>query len=118
MVEQCKYDYAFTFIFSAREGTPACKLKDETPLKEKEERLYRLNEVVNKYFLANNKKLEGTIVPVLVEGLSEKSDMYFGYTDTNKLINFYCSKEVNVGDIVDVKVTSAKTWSLDGELVE
>ena len=118
LVEQCKYDNAFTFIFSAREGTPACKLKDETPLKEKEERLYRLNEVVNKYFLANNKKLEGAIVPVLVEGLSEKSDMYFGYTDTNKLINFYCSKEVNVGDIVDVKVTSAKTWSLDGELVE
>ena len=118
LVEQCKYDNAFTFIFSAREGTPARKLKDETPLKEKEERLYRLNGVVNKYFLANNKKLEGTIVPVLVEGLSEKSDMYFGYTDTNKLINFYCSKEVNVGDIVNVKVTSAKTWSLDGELVE
>lgn len=118
LVEQCKYDNAFTFIFSAREGTPACKLKDETPLKEKEERLYRLNEVVNKYFLENNKKLEGSIVPVLVEGLSEKSDMYYGYTDTNKLINFYCSKEVKVGDIVNVCVTSAKTWSLDGELVE
>ena len=118
LVEQCKYDNAFTFIFSAREGTPACKLKDDTPLKEKEERLYRLNEVVNKYFLENNKKLESKIVPVLVEGLSEKSDMYFGYTDTNKLINFYSSKEVLVGDIVNVKVTSAKTWSLDGELVE
>ena len=118
LVEQCKYDNAFTFIFSAREGTPACKLKDETPLKEKEERLYRLNEVVNKYFLENNKKLEGSIVPVLVEGLSEKSDMYYGYTDTNKLINFYSSKKVEVGDIVNVKVTSAKTWSLDGELVE
>ena len=118
LVEQCKYDNAFTFIFSAREGTPACKLKDETPLKEKEERLYRLNEVVNKYFLENNKKLEGSIVPVLVEGLSEKSDMYYGYTDTNKLINFYSSKEVEVGDIVNVCVTSAKTWSLDGELVE
>ena len=118
LVEQCKYDNAFTFIFSAREGTPACKLKDETPLKEKEERLYRLNEVVNKYFLENNKKLEGSIVPVLVEGLSEKSDMYYGYTDTNKLINFYSSKKVEVGDIVNVCVTSAKTWSLDGELVE
>ena len=118
LVEQCKYDNAFTFIFSAREGTPACKLKDDTPLKEKEERLYRLNEVVNKYFLENNKKLEEKVVPVLVEGLSEKSDMYFGYTDTNKLINFYSSKEVVVGDIVSVKVTSAKTWSLDGELVE
>ena len=93
-------------------------MKDDTPLKEKEERLYRLNEVVNKYFLENNKKLEEKVVPVLVEGLSEKSDMYFGYTDTNKLINFYSSKKVVVGDLVSVKVTSAKTWSLDGELVE
>ena len=117
LVEQCKYDNAFTFIFSAREGTPACKLKDDTSLKEKEDRLQRLNEVVNKYFLENNKKLEGNIVPVLVEGLSEKSDMYFGYTDTNKLINFSVDKEVKIGDIVNVKVTSAKTWSLDGELV-
>ncbi len=117
LVEKCKYDNAFTFIFSARQGTPACKLKDETSLKEKEDRLQRLNEVVNKYFLENNKKLEGKIVPVLVEGLSEKSDMYFGYTDTNKLINFSVDKEVKIGDIVNVKVTSAKTWSLDGELV-
>ena len=117
LVEKCKYDNAFTFIFSKREGTPACKLKDEVSLEEKEERLQRLNNVVNKYFLENNQKLEGSIVKVLVEGLSDKNGMFFGYTDTNKLINFSSDKEVQVGDIVDVKVTSAKTWSLDGELV-
>ena len=117
LVEKCKYDNAFTFIFSKREGTPACKLKDEVSLEEKEERLQRLNNVVNKYFLENNQKLEGSIVKVLVEGLSDKNGMFFGYTDTNKLINFSADKEVQVGDIVDVKVTSAKTWSLDGELV-
>ena len=117
LVEKCKYDNAFTFIFSKREGTPACKLKDEVSLEEKEERLQRLNNVVNKYFLENNQKLEGSIVKVLVEGLSDKNGMLFGYTDTNKLINFSSDKEVQVGDIVDVKVTSAKTWSLDGELV-
>ncbi len=118
LVEKCKYDNAFTFIFSKREGTPACKLKDDTPLEEKEERLQRLNEVVNKYFLENNKKLEGSVVEVLVEGLSDKDGMYFGYTDTNKLINFSSNKEITVGDIVSVKVMAAKTWSLDGELVE
>ena len=117
LVEKCKYDNAFTFIFSKREGTPACKLKDEVSLEEKEERLQRLNNAVNKYFLENNQKLEGSIVKVLVEGLSDKNGMFFGYTDTNKLINFSADKEVQVGDIVDVKVTSAKTWSLDGELV-
>ena len=117
LAQKCKYDNAFTFIFSPREGTPACKLKDDVTITEKEERLQRLNEIVNKYFLFNNKKLEGKVVSVLVEDLSEKNDMYFGYTDTNKLINFTVNRDVKIGDIVDVRVTSAKTWSLDGELV-
>ena len=116
LAEYCKYDNAFTFIFSAREGTPAARLKDETSIEEKEERLQRLNAVVNKYFLENNKKLEGEVLPVLVEGISEKKkDMYFGYSDTNKLINFISDNKLEVGDIVNVKITSAKTWSLDGE---
>ena len=118
LCEYCKYDNAFTFIFSERKGTPACKLKDNTTIKEKEERLYRLNEVVNKYFLENNKKLEGSVLKVLVEGTSTKSNMYYGYSETNKLINFTSKKDITVGDIVDVKITSAKTWSLDGEVVE
>ena len=119
LVEQCKYDNAFTFIFSVREGTPAARLKDDTSLEEKEMRLQRLNEVVNKYFLENNKKLENTVLPVLIEGNSEKKkDMYFGYSDTNKLINFTSNKMHKAGEIVDVKITSAKTWSLDGEEVE
>ena len=118
LAEECKYDNAFTFIFSKREGTPACLLKDEVSEEEKEERLQRLNKVVNKYFLENNKKLLDRVVPVLVEGNSEKKDMYYGYTDTNKLINFTAKREVEVGEIVSVKVTEAKTWSLDGELVE
>lgn len=118
LAEECKYDNAFTFIFSKREGTPACLLKDEVSDEEKEKRLQRLNKVVNKYFLENNKKLEGSIVPVLVEGNSEKKDMYFGYTDTNKLINFSANREVKAGEIVNVLVVEAKTWSLDGEAVE
>ena len=115
LVEECKYDNAFTFIFSAREGTPAAKLEDSVSLKEKEERLHRLNEVVNYYFLENNKALEGKVVKVLVEGISEKKNMYFGYSDTNKLINFSCEKKLQPGDIVDVLIVSAKTWSLDGK---
>ena len=114
LVEECKYDNAFTFIFSTREGTPACKLEDNTPLEEKEERLQRLNEVVNYYFLENNKKLEGTTLKVMVEGVSEKKDMYYGYSETNKLINFTSEKELVPGDIVDVEIMAAKTWSLDG----
>ena len=117
VVNYCKYDNAFTFIYSPRENTPAAKLKDDVTLEEKEQRLYKLNETVNKYFLENNKKLEGTVVDVLVEGISEKKkDNYFGYTHNNKLINF--TGEAKIGDIVKVKVTSAKTWSLDGKISE
>ena len=118
LVNTCKYDNAFSFIFSPREGTPASKIKDNVPLKEKEERLQRLNTVLNKYFLENNKKLEGKTLPVLVEGISDKKNMYYGYSDTNKLINFTSKKDVNIGDIVNVKVLKAKTWSLDGEYNE
>ena len=115
IAQHCKFDNAFTFIYSPRENTPAAKLKDETTLKEKEERLYRLNEVVNKYFLENNKRLVGTTVKVLLEGTSEKKDMYYGYTDTNKLVNFTGSNKT-IGEIVDVEIVDAKTWSLDGKI--
>ena len=117
LVKECKFDNAFTFVFSEREGTPACKLPDNTTQSEKEERLQRLNEVVNGYFLENNKKLEGKILKVLVEGVSEKKDMFFGYSETNKLINFTSDRELTCGEIVDVEITSAKTWSLDGKCI-
>ena len=117
VVNYCKYDNAFTFIYSPRENTPAAKLKDDVTLEEKEKRLYKLNVTVNKYFLENNKKLVGKIVDVLVEGLSEKKENnYFGYTNTNKLINF--TGEAKIGDIVKVEVLEAKTWSLDGKVSE
>ena len=118
LAEKCKYDNAFTFIYSPRENTPAAKFEDNVTLEEKEDRLHRLNEVVNKYFLENNKKLVGKTVKVLVEGKNTNGkDGYFGYTDTNKLININTTKDYT-GKIIDVKVTDAKTWSLDGEIDE
>ena len=115
LVNYCKFDNAFTFIYSERVGTPACKLKDSIPMEVREDRLQRLNEVVNKYFLENNEKLEGSILPVLVEGTSSKKNMYYGYSDTNKLINFVSDKKLECGEIVEVEITEAKTWSLDGK---
>ena len=118
LAEECKYDNAFTFIYSPRENTPASKLVDNVSLEEKEKRLYRLNEVVNEYFLENNKKLIGKVVPVLVEGVNTNGkDGLFGYTDTNKLINFKGDVSLT-GKIISVKVVNAKTWSLDGEIDE
>ncbi len=118
LVEECKFDNAFSFIFSPREGTAAAKIKDDTSEEEKQERLYRLNEVLNNYFLMNHQKMVGSIVPVLVEGsnASMKTSLY-GYTDTNVLINFDGDTSL-IGKIIPVKITEAKTWSIDGELVK
>ena len=116
VVNKCKYDSAFTFIFSPREGTPAAKMKDDIPLSVKEERLHRLNEVVNKYALLANEKYLGKIVPVLLENVSEKGEgKLVGYTDTMKLVNVEASKDM-LGKIVLVKITDVKTWSMDGEI--
>ena len=118
LAEECRYDSAFTFIYSPREGTPAAKMVDNVSLKEKEERLHRLNDVINKYAKEANDKLVGKVVPVLLENVSEKdSNMLAGYTDTMKLVNVKADKKY-IGKIVNVKILDAKTWSLDGEIDE
>ena len=117
VVNKCKYDGAFTFIFSPRIGTPACRMKDDISLEEKEERLQTLNNLVNKYSKENNDKYLNKIVPVLLEDYSSKNSNYLkGYTDTMKLVNVKADSSY-LGKIVNVKITSVKTWSMDGEII-
>ena len=118
VVNKCKYDSAFTFIFSPRIGTPASKMEDNVSLEEKEERLQRLNQLINKYSKENNDKYLNKIVPVLLEDYSsKKKDCLKGYTDTMKLVNVKADDSY-LGKIVNVKITSVKTWSMDGEIVK
>ena len=117
VVNTLKYDLAYTFIFSKREGTPASLMKDDTSIDEKKERLARLNEKVNEYANMNNMKYKDKIVDVLIEDYSEKEGYLMGYTDTMKLVNVKASDEY-LGKIVKVKITDVKTWSLDGEISE
>jgi len=117
LAEELKYDLAYTFIYSPREGTPASIMKDETSMETKKNRLSKLNEIINKYANLNNQKYLNKIVPVLIEGPSDKEDKYMGYTDTMKLVNVSCDDKY-LGRIVKVKITGVKTWSLDGEIVD
>ncbi|OIJ09978.1 tRNA (N6-isopentenyl adenosine(37)-C2)-methylthiotransferase MiaB [Anaerobacillus arseniciselenatis] len=118
LIKEMDYDSAYTYIYSPREGTPAAKMEDNVPLDVKRARLQRLNAVINETSARKNKQLEGQIVEVLVEGESKKNpDILSGRTRTNKLVNFSGSKSV-IGEIVYVKITEAKTWSLDGHIVE
>ena len=115
IVNYCKFDGAYTFIFSPREGTAAARMEDKITMQVKEERLQKLNELVNKYSLESNKKLLGKTVEVLVIDKSEKDDSkVYGYTDTMKLVNINGDKNL-IGKIIPVKITDAKSFSLDGE---
>ena len=117
VVNECKFDGAFTFIYSPREGTPASKIKDTIPLEVKEQRLYKLNELINSYSLEHNKKYIGKTEEVLVLGPSEKGeDKVYGYTKTMKLVNVSNAKD-DIGKLIHVHITDAKSFSLDGEKV-
>lgn len=114
IVDYCKFDGAYTFIFSKREGTAAALMEDKVSLEEKEERLQRLNNLVNKYSKESNQKLLNQVVKVLVNGKNEKDETkLYGYTETMKLVNFVGNEDL-IGKIVDVKITDAKSFSLDG----
>ena len=113
---ELKYDLAYTFIYSPREGTPASKMEDSVPLEEKEERLQRLNKIVNKYAKEANEKYLGKTVPVLLEGYSDKGGKLMGYTDTMKLVNVVADPSL-IGQIKNVLITDVKTWSMEGEIV-
>ena len=112
---ELKYDLAYTFIYSPREGTPASTMKDNVPKEAKEERLQRLNKVVNKYARENNEKYLNKVVPVLIEGYSDKGNKLMGYTDTMKLVNVKADPSY-IGKIADIYITEVKTWSMEGVL--
>lgn len=115
VVHECKYDSAFTFIFSPRVGTPAAKMKDDIDNYEKNRRLYELNSIVNKYANEANQRYKGTCVKVLIEGRGEKGNL-IGYTESLKLVNVD-GDDLNIGKIVTVEITDVKTWSMDGKIV-
>ncbi len=117
VVNKCQFDSAYTFIFSPRIGTPASKMDDNVTLDEKNERLQRLNGLINEYSKKANAWYLNKTVPVLIEGYSEKdNNKLMGYTDTMKLVNIIGNAD-NIGKIVNVKINEVKTWSMDGEIV-
>jgi len=117
LVEECQFDGAYTFIYSPRPGTPAARMEDDVTMEVKKERLQRLNTIVNQHMAASNQSLLGETVEVLVEGVSKKNgDILSGHTRTNKVVNFKGSKAL-IGELVEVKITDAKTWSLNGECI-
>ncbi|UCZ51647.1 tRNA (N6-isopentenyl adenosine(37)-C2)-methylthiotransferase MiaB [Bacillus shivajii] len=118
LMKEMEYDSAFTYIYSPREGTPAAKMEDNIPMEVKKDRLRRLNEVVNDIAAKKNQPYKDQVVEVLVEGESKKDpDVLTGRTRTNRLVNLRGPKSA-IGELIKVKITETKTWSLDGYVVE
>ena len=93
-------------------------MKETVSEEDKMDRLHRLNEVVNKYSNEANKRLEGQIVKCLVTSLSDKDkNKVCGYTENMKLVNIEGPSDL-IGNIVKVKITDAKSFSLDGIYVK
>ncbi|MDP1510922.1 tRNA (N6-isopentenyl adenosine(37)-C2)-methylthiotransferase MiaB [Paenibacillus ottowii] len=118
LVREVGYDFAYTFIYSPREGTPAASMEDNVPMSVKKERLRRLNIAVNQNSLRFNSRLRGEVVEVLVEGESKNdSKVLAGRTRSNKLVHFEGSKDL-IGSFVQVKITEPMTFYIKGDLVQ
>ena len=118
LVEEVGFEGAFTFIYSPREGTPAATYENLLTEEEKHQRLNRLVEKTNEGYLKGHQRFLGQVVKVLVDGFSKNNPEYMtGYSEHRKVVNFKPIK-ANVGDIVSVKITEAKTWFMNGEQVD
>lgn len=115
LVEKVRFDSAFTFLFSKRKGTPAFNMAGQIDDETMHKRFNSLVDLLNAISLEKNMEYEGRTVKVLVEGLSKNDETKLtGRTDTGKLVNFTSDNMELEGKIVDVKITQAQTWSLNG----
>ncbi|GAX91787.1 tRNA (N6-isopentenyl adenosine(37)-C2)-methylthiotransferase MiaB [Effusibacillus lacus] len=117
LVEEVRFDGAYTFIYSPRAGTPATRFKELVSETEQKDRLQRLIDVQNRISREINDEMKNQIVEVLVEGESKTNpDVLQGRTRTNKIVLFSGTRDL-AGQIVQVRITEPQTWLLKGELV-
>ncbi|MDD5926897.1 MAG: tRNA (N6-isopentenyl adenosine(37)-C2)-methylthiotransferase MiaB [Firmicutes bacterium] len=117
LCREVRYDSAFTFLYSVREGTPAAKYDNQIPEDVKHERFNRLVDVINGISAEKNAEYVGKTEKVLVDGPSKtNSKTYGGRTETFKLVNFRGTPEM-IGKVVKVRITASNTFSLQGEVI-
>lgn len=117
LIAQVNFDMSFSFIYSARPGTPAADMPDDVSEEEKKQRLYLLQQRINNQAAQFSRAMLGTEQRVLVEGPSKKDIMELtGRTETNRIVNFVGTPDM-IGKFVDIKITDVFTNSLRGDVV-
>ena len=116
LVDEVKYEAAFTFIYSPRKGTPAAKMEDNIDAKTKSNRFIELVKHLEKHIVDYTNKMVGNVYDILVDGPSKTDEgMMSGYTETNKIVHFKGDISM-IGKIIKVKITESHTYSLIGEI--
>lgn len=119
MVERCRFDSAFTFLYNPRQGTAAARLPDDVPPAVKQDRLSRLMEAARRMTAASLEAEVGRDLAVLVHGPSRKdAARWASRTRNDKLLHFARDERDLAGRFAVVTVTAAGSWSLQGELRE
>ncbi len=120
LIDQVKFDMSFSFIYSARPGTPAADLLDDTPYEVKHDRLQRLQSVINDHAKHISHSMVGTTEKVLVEGLSTRDPSeLFGRVENNRIVNFKVptgTRSRLIGQMIDVNITDVMGITLRGDV--
>ncbi|MCW8974592.1 MAG: tRNA (N6-isopentenyl adenosine(37)-C2)-methylthiotransferase MiaB [Sedimenticola sp.] len=118
LIEEIGFDHSFSFIYSARPGTPAADLPDDVPLEVKQARLERLQKRIVEMTQQISRRMVGSVERVLVERHSRKDGLEMaGRTENNRVVNFAGSRAL-IGRFVDIRITEARPNSLRGELID
>jgi len=116
LAREARFDASFSFIYSARPGTPAADLPDDTPREEKLERLHELQALLESQARAASESMVGSVQQVLVEGPSRKDGAELaGRTGNNRVVNF--PGKAAAGEFLSVRISAALPHSLRGQLV-
>jgi tRNA-2-methylthio-N6-dimethylallyladenosine synthase len=119
LIDDVGFDFSFSFIYSARPGTPAADLIDDTADEVKKQRLAILQHRINQYGFENSRRMVGSVQRILVSDYSKKDPgMLQGRTEQNRIVNFRCDNPRLIGQFVDVHIDDALPHSLRGTLLD
>ncbi|MCQ4326910.1 tRNA (N6-isopentenyl adenosine(37)-C2)-methylthiotransferase MiaB [Stutzerimonas stutzeri] len=118
LIEDVGFDFSYSFVYSARPGTPAADLVDDTAEEVKKQRLAILQQRINQQGFENSRRMVGTTQRILVSDYSKKDPgMLQGRTEHNRIVNFRCDNPRLIGQFVDVHIDDALPHSLRGSLL-
>jgi len=118
LIEDVGFDFSYSFVYSARPGTPAADLIDDTPDEVKKQRLAILQQRINQQGFENSRRMVGSTQRILVTDYSKKDPgMLQGRTEHNRIVNFSCDNPRLIGQFVDVHIDDALPHSLRGTLL-